>query len=251
MDDHAVHVDGFADDRIARLYDAECPWGTSDDFYLALDMAASSVLDVGCGTGTRLARAREVGHTGRLVGVDPAEAMLRVARAKTDRVRWLLGSAQTLDLDSRFDLVTMTGHAFQELLDDEAALAALGSFRRHLAPGGLLAFETRNPAARAWESWLREKTGQLVQAPDGEPYETWVDHPTAHGRDLVTFVAVVLSVRTGEELTSTSTLRFADPDHLRSLLEQAGFRVEGWYGDWERGPVLPASPEVVVLARPA
>ena len=39
-------------------------------------MAAPSVLDVGCGTGRLLHRAREAGHAGRLCGVDPDVAAL-------------------------------------------------------------------------------------------------------------------------------------------------------------------------------
>ena len=105
-----VHVDeAYTDAEFVRLYDAENPWHPMDDYYQRLDLAAASVLDVGCGTGTRLARTRQAGHRGRLVGVDPAEAMLAVARAKSDDVDWVLGEAQTLDLGTRFELVTMTG----------------------------------------------------------------------------------------------------------------------------------------------
>jgi SAM-dependent methyltransferase len=49
-------------------------------FYLPLVMEAASVLDVGCGTGMLLRRARAEGHAGRLCGLDPAAAMLDVAR---------------------------------------------------------------------------------------------------------------------------------------------------------------------------
>jgi len=35
-------------------------------------MAAPSVLDVGCGTGAMLHEARQLGHVGRLCGLDPA-----------------------------------------------------------------------------------------------------------------------------------------------------------------------------------
>jgi ubiquinone/menaquinone biosynthesis C-methylase UbiE len=249
VDAELTEVEKFADFRLARLYDAECPWHPQDDFYLALDMQAGSVLDVGCGTGTRLARAREVGHAGPLVGVDPAPGMLAVARAKTSEVEWIRGDAQTLELGRRFDLLTMTGHAFQVLLDDESVRAALRNFHRHLTDGGLLAFETRNPRARAWKSWTAERSRQTIEAPDGEPYEVWVDQPRTHGPDLVTFVSLNRSLATGELLTSTSTLRFIAPDHLRDLVEEAGFRVEGWFGDWDRGEVTPTSPEIVVLAR--
>lgn len=246
-----VHVDeGYADPWLVRLYDAECPWHPQDDFYQALDLRAGSVLDVGCGTGTRLVRARERGHTGELVGVDPAAGMLGVARAKSDRVEWIGGAAQTLDLGRRFDLITMTGHAFQVLLDDTSTLAALTAFHHHLNPGGLLAFETRNPAVRAWDGWVADHTGSRIEAPDGEPFEVWVDEPTEVPPDLVSFTASTRSLRSAELRTSRSTLRFVDPQHLRELLARAGFEVEGWFGDWDRSPVGPASPEVIVLARP-
>jgi len=240
----------YADVALAELYDAECPWHPQDDVYLALDLAAASVLDVGCGTGTRLVRAREVGHRGRLVGVDPGEGMLAVARAKTDQVEWVYGDAQTMDLGSRFELITMTGHAFQVLLDDISVQAALRNFHRHLEPGGRLAFETRNPDARAWESWIRTESLGRIEGPDGTAYEVWVDNPVVQG-DLVTFEAARRAPRTGELLTSTSTLRFLDAARLRDLVCQAGFTIEGWFGDWDRGPVTAGSPEIVVVARAA
>lgn len=41
----------YSDDEAAALYDVRNPWGPSEGFYLALVMGATSVLDVGCGTG--------------------------------------------------------------------------------------------------------------------------------------------------------------------------------------------------------
>jgi SAM-dependent methyltransferase len=241
--------DEYTDAAFARLYDAENPWHPMDDAYQRLDLAASSVLDVGCGTGARLARTRELGHSGRLVGVDPAEPMLAVARARCPAVTWIRGDARTLDLGERFALVTMTGHAFQLLLDDDAARAALRTFHRHLEPGGLLAFETRNPAPRPWVAWVPALTRVRIVAPDGEPFASWFDHPVEHDGDLVDVTHVVRSLRSGHERRFRSTLRFVDPEHLRGLLAEAGFVVEGWSGDWDGSPVLPTSPEVVVLAR--
>ena len=66
----------YSDEDAAALYDVLNPWGPSDDFYLAMMLDVRSVLDVGCGTGALLHRAREAGHTGRLCGVDPDEASL-------------------------------------------------------------------------------------------------------------------------------------------------------------------------------
>jgi SAM-dependent methyltransferase len=157
----------YADEDAAALYDLLNPWSASDDFYLALVMEAGSVLDVGCGTGTLLRRARDAGHAGRLSGVDPDRAMLAVAQRRGD-IEWLAATAASMTFESEFDLAVMTGHAFQFLVDDDELRASLAAIRRALVSGGRFAFETRNPAARAWESWNPASAIDIVD-PAGPP----------------------------------------------------------------------------------
>ena len=103
----------FAEPHLAALYDPLCGRESRDDFrfYLPLVMAAQAVLDVGCGTGALLRWAREAGHTGRLVGLDPGRGMLDVARKRPD-IDWILGDLTTVAWDQEFHLAVMTGHAF-------------------------------------------------------------------------------------------------------------------------------------------
>jgi ubiquinone/menaquinone biosynthesis C-methylase UbiE len=108
----------YPDEEAAGLYDLLNPWGRSDDFYLALAMEAKSVLDVGCGTGALLHRARDAGHAGRLCGVDPDKARLNVARLRED-VEWVSGTAASMKFAREFELALMTGDAFQALVSDE------------------------------------------------------------------------------------------------------------------------------------
>jgi ubiquinone/menaquinone biosynthesis C-methylase UbiE len=243
----AMRADGYQDLVLARLYDAMNPWGPSDDFYLGYVMAAASVLDVGCGTGGLLARARADGHTGDLVGVDPAAGMLTVARAKRSDVDFVRATAAAMSLGRTFALLTMTGHAFQELLTDDQIAAALANFHRHLEPGGRLAFETRNPAYRAWERWTPELMSGWVTAPDGEVFDTEMEVLGVAG-ELVEMRGVYRSRHSGQSYVDTGSLRFVPPDQLRAFLADAGFTVEDRYGDWQRGPVTEASPEVIVIA---
>src|SRR5262245_62962463 len=77
------YSDDYTDPRLAIFYDQLNPWGSDLDFYLDLVMAAESVLDVGCGTGSVLRKARASGHTGRLVGLGPAPAMRNQAKTST------------------------------------------------------------------------------------------------------------------------------------------------------------------------
>ncbi|HWO64186.1 MAG TPA: class I SAM-dependent methyltransferase [Umezawaea sp.] len=130
-------------------YDVINKWGPSDDFYLGLVLPATSVLDVGCGTGALLGRARDSGHTGRLCGLDPDEEGLAVARRRTD-IEWITGTAAEAPWTNEFDLAVMTGHAFQELITDDEVRESLAAIHRALVNGGRFAFETRNPTARAW-----------------------------------------------------------------------------------------------------
>src|SRR5882757_3297223 len=117
-------------ETLAELYDVLNPWWRADDFYLDLVMAARSVLDVGCGTGRLLYRAREGGHTGRLCGLDPDAGMLSLPQRWTD-IEWVLTDAASAKWDREFDLAVMS-HAFQYLVTDDDLRASLAAIRSAL-----------------------------------------------------------------------------------------------------------------------
>lgn len=241
--DHA-----YEEPLLAGLYDVLNPWGPGDDYYLELVMPARSVLDLGCGTGQLLRRAAAEGHPGVLVGVDPAAAMLAEAARDIGPVTWLRGDARTVDVGRRFELVTMTGHTFQVFLTDDDVRTVLSNVWRHLEPDGRFAFETRNPAAKAWERWIPEHSRVRVDAPSGESVEVAHELERTIEPDLVEFTSTCRFAGGSDPLISRSKLRFIDPDHLRTLLEDVGLRIDGWFGDWDRTPITPCSPEVIVVA---
>ncbi len=147
----------FADAGLAALYDQFCPRGqrTDFDFYLPLVMSARAVLDVGCGTGALLQEARDAGHAGHLCALDPAIGMLAQAR-KRPGIEWIFGDLASTDWDGEFDLVVMTGHAFQVLSEDDELRRSLAAIRSALTDDGRFVFETRNRLARAWDDWTPE-----------------------------------------------------------------------------------------------
>ncbi|MGW3104195.1 class I SAM-dependent methyltransferase [Streptomyces sp. NPDC001100] len=240
----------FGDMSLAELYDGLNPWGAGDDFCLDLVMSARAVLDVGCGTGKLLHRARGRGHRGQLTGIDPAAAMLVQARRREPGVEWVLGELRTIAWRGEFDLVVMTGHAFQVLVQDEELRVALRAVRDALAPGGRFVFETRNPAARAWESWTPDRV-RLLTCPDGGVVKVWQEVETVPAAaDRVTFTETFEGGRWAQPRVSRSTLRFLDRAALSRFLAGAGLAVVEQYGDWERGPLTSASPEIITVARP-
>ncbi|MFF5401804.1 class I SAM-dependent methyltransferase [Streptomyces misionensis] len=241
----------FVDLSLAALYDGLNSWGPSDEFYLKLVRRADAVLDVGCGTGQLLCRARAEGHRGRLVGLDPAAAMLVQARQARTDVEWVLGDTRARGWDGEFDLAVMTGHAFQVLLGDEDVLQCLRAVRRALRPGGRFAFETRNPAARPWERWTPDRVRE-VTAPDGAVVR--VRHEVQDGglRDgRVRFTETYDSDRWPAPRVSHTVLRFLDAGELGAFLTAAGLTVVEQYGDWDGGPLTPTAPEIVTVATPA
>ena len=241
----------FAEARLAALYDPLCGRETRADFrfYLPLVMSAKSVLDVGCGTGALLGWAREAGHTGRLVGVDPARGMLEVARTRSD-IEWTLGDMTTHAWDREFDLAVMTGHAFQQLVDDDEIRASLAAIHASLAHGGVFAFETRNPLAREWERWTPERRFEFVAA-DGAAASFHAEVETPAAGDVVRFTVTYASARWDRPESSRSTLRFLGRDALSAFLTDAGFVIEEQYGDWDRSPLAAGSPEIITIARRA
>lgn len=235
----------MTDDDAAALYDVLNPWGADDDFYLELVIETQAVLDVGCGTGRLLHRARNAGHAGRLCGVDPDPAMLGMARRRSD-VEWLAGTAASIPFADEFDLAVMTGHAFQCLVDDDELRVSLAAIRRALVDDGRFAFETRNPRARAWERWH----GSSLDAvdPSGRPVRVSYDVEAVVG-DVVTFTETT-SDRDGTPLrVDRASLRFLDLDGLDGFLSDAGLRVEMRYGGWRREPPTNESPEIITVAR--
>lgn len=241
----------FADPALAALYDDVCPRAERRDFdfYLPLALKARSVLDLGCGTGAFLREVREAGHAGRLCGLDPAAGMIAQARRHAG-IEWCQGDIVSAGFRETFDLVVMTGHAFQVLVEDHQVREALAAVHAALAAGGGFAFETRNPKARAWERWTTESMAKVV---DGAGWPVNVDCAVIAPFDgrTVSFTQTYTSPRWPEARVSPSTLRFLDAATLAAFLTEAGFAIEAQFGDWDGAPLVDRSPEIIMLARRA
>jgi SAM-dependent methyltransferase len=208
----------FGVPRLAAVYDALDPDRGDLEHYVAMvrEFGARQVLDVGCGTGELACLLARDGI--EVVGVDPAEASLEVARGKefADRVRWIHGDATTLP-PLQVDLALMTGNVAQVFLTDDEWSATVSGVRAALRPGGRFVFETRDPARRAWEEWTRERTHQVTSV-GGETVESWGDL-TAVDLPFVSFRGTYVFGSDGAVLTSDSTLRFRERAEVEESLD--------------------------------
>jgi ubiquinone/menaquinone biosynthesis C-methylase UbiE len=242
-----LHDDPLYDDPgLVQFYDLENGWGPDFDFCAKLAEEARSVLDLGCGTGELAAKLSE---SCAVVGVDPAASMLDVARARPggERVTWVEGDARDLRLERRFDLILLTGHAFQVFLTPDDQLAALRTMALHLNPRGRFIFDSRNPAAEAWKNWVPETSRRQVEHPALGPVEAWNDATYDPASGIVTYETHYRVPESGKHFSATANIRFTPRDELENLISEAGLHVTQWYGDWQENPWTPASKEIIPL----
>ncbi|MFF4974898.1 class I SAM-dependent methyltransferase [Streptomyces sp. NPDC001083] len=236
--------DCFAHPRLAAIYDPLEPDRGDLDAYvrMAEEFRARQVLDIGCGTGVfaLLLAARGI----EVVGIDPAPASIVVARGKAggERVRWICGEAADLP-PLQVDLATMTANVAQAIVDPHGWQETLRGARQALRPGGRLVFETRDPAARAWEQWTPEYSYRVSEIPGAGSVEYWVELLDVSA-PLVTFRQVYVFASDGQVLASDSTLRFRERNEVERDLITHGFVVD----DVREAPDRPGR-EFVFLAR--
>jgi demethylmenaquinone methyltransferase / 2-methoxy-6-polyprenyl-1,4-benzoquinol methylase len=133
-----------------------------------------SAVDVCCGTGDLALELLDVvSSRGRVVGVDFAEQMLDVARAKSSLVEWVRGDALDLPFaDGEFAAATI-GFGMRNLADHRQGFAEMA---RVVRPGGrVVCLELTEPpswvapASRLWTDHAVPALGRLV-ARDADAY---------------------------------------------------------------------------------
>lgn len=217
--------DCFEHPRLAAIYDPLDPDRSDLDAYLRMaeEFGARRVLDIGCGTGVFALLLADRGI--EVVGIDPAQASIDVARGKpgSERVRWIRGDAAALP-PLRVDFATMTANVAQAIVGPDAWRETLRGSYEALRPGGHLVFETRDPAGRAWEEWTRENSCRVTEIPGVGSVESWVDLIEV-SLPLVTFRWTYVFAADGQVLTSDSTLRFREREEVQTDLAAHGYVV--------------------------
>ena len=191
----------------------------------ARGVVPSSVLDLGCGTGSATVGFARAGL--RATGVDLSPEMLVHARqyasAENVEITFIEADMTDLHIDERFDLVTCVYDAFNYLAGEADAMRFIHGAYRLLNPGGYLIFDM-NTRSRLMNSWDQG----LVLAGDTDDlfvtYRSWYE-PAVDASPLV----MTAFVRD----QSGCWLRF-DEEHIERAwpiarvsdwLHEAGFRV--------------------------
>ncbi len=92
-----------------------------------------SVLDVGCGTGKLLRRAYICWPQAQLIGVDPANGMIEIAKRLTPNATFFTGMAEALPLQEASVDLALSTISFHHWQDQAAGIREIA---RVLRPGG-------------------------------------------------------------------------------------------------------------------
>ena len=231
------------------------------DFYLNLaNEYGGPVLEFGCGTGRITLPLARQGVD--VTGMDASHSMLEVLRAKLAkepagvrrRIRVVEGDFRTHYLGDQFSLVVIPFRPMQHMYTTEDQLAALKNAKRHLADGGILAFDVFNP------SFAKILTGV------GEEYLD-LEWPAQYGtdrmvrryfvKDEIDLINLSFSGRfifrlcEGDKVLSEEAqplkMSFYTYPHLKLLFYAAGLESVGEFGSFDRKPIGPEAPEMIFL----
>ena len=237
------------------LYDALLPADAHVPFYAGLArQQGGAVLELACGTGQLTVPIAQLGLPAT-VGLDRSRAMLKVARGRAAAagaaVAFVQADMRDFALGRAFDLIFVARNSLLHLLTTADLLAALTAARRHLAPGGVLAFDVFNPDVR------------ILARPSGQRLPVMEVPTAAFGR------LVVEDVRDYDSATQISSgtwyvsapgnadawivpmvLRSIFPQELPLLISAAGFELVSRFGDLSGAPFGAGSRAQVCVCRP-
>lgn len=202
-------------------------------------------LELACGTMRVMLPVAEAGT--RVTGIDESPHMLDLANKKLasappavrERVTLLQGDMRSFDLHQKFGLVYIPFNTFGLLVTAEEQLAALATIKKHLAPGGLFAFDVFFPDVKRMHGaelsrWQLEidhsfDDGSRVQRDNVREVDTraQIVSVTWRNREYQDQILV-------REWVNDLKLGYFWPREIEHLLARAGFEIVHFWGDFER-----------------
>jgi ubiquinone/menaquinone biosynthesis C-methylase UbiE len=125
----------YENSLLQRLYFDQVHKGVLRVIPLVVSTDPASIVDIGCGTGRLLRKIRQMYPISRLMGVDPAEGMIKEARRLTPDAKFSVGAVESLPFpDGSIDLAisTLSFHHWRDqaegLLEIKRVLRPEGRF---------------------------------------------------------------------------------------------------------------------------
>ncbi len=239
----------FSDPLLVSAYDALNALGKDSDFWLTeiARLEPKTIIDLGCGTGLLTCELAKLGYS--MIGVEPASKMLAIARKKpyAKKVQWIEGGYEQFT-NLTADLVLMTSHVAQFFLDDKEWEIMLEAAYKVLKSGGYIMFDSRTPIFPPYQTWPTAEAPRRAQDSELGPID-WYYQLLNIKANRVQYQLHFHFLNSGTHVTSTDELIFRSQNELTLSLNNARFRVEAIYGDWDSSLATPTSPEMIFVAK--
>lgn len=187
---------------------------------------ASSLLELGCGTGKLALYLGDTGYS--VVGVDISQEMLALANSRLMdsgfyNVEFLHGDLRTLKLPRKFDVIISLFHVFSYQTTNGDFAAALTTAKEHLNPDGILIFDCwYGPAVLSNKPTVRVKTiednvQQIVRIAEPEL------HPNTNTVDVNYSMFIKdKEINLVSEVKEMHSMRYFFLPEIRFFLQSAG-----------------------------
>ena len=220
----------------AHRYDLHTPpHHYRHDHAFVLDMAKTlgdpcRLLDVGCGTGVLIQKAREAGILA--TGIDASPAMVCAAKARSGEGAAAVCRMQDIDDVAAYDLVVSLSWTLNYCADRADLLGVLRRIHRAVRPGGQVLLQVAHSA---------HTNGQLVEdrevGPGGEPDDVVFFYRFAPmaGEDASMRAEYSYACKSLNELMyEQHVLRLADAHEVARCVGEVGFSNVQLHDSWRR-----------------
>lgn len=243
----------------AKYYDSNPAFLDDIPFYQQLiSWPASSILELGCGTGRVTAALAP--HCQYIQGIDISPAMISICRGKLlragipeTRARVIEGDITDFNLNRTFDLIIAPFRVLQNLETDQELDGLFGCIRRHLAKNGTCILNVFRPylepdeLRKNWATTEEEFSWEVLV--EGGRLACYDRRAHIDAENLILYPELIYRRYEGETLVEESLLKIVMrcyyPDTFERLIVQYGYSVLDRWGGY-RGEVYGQGPELVI-----
>jgi SAM-dependent methyltransferase len=182
--------------------------------------AATSLLDVACGTGSHARALIDIGF--EVDGIDLEPSFVELARAKCLEGEFHVGDMTRLNLPKRYDVVTCLFSAIGYAESDSELRSALSGMRAHLNPGGVVVVDPWFEPGQLTNGWISTLIGKEEDVAVCRMSRTLIE-----GRTSRLEFEYLIGRPTGiERRREVHELRLFTQDEMEAAFAAAGLKVE-------------------------
>tara|TARA_Y100000310_G_C20566954_1_gene755963 strand:- start:318 stop:1070 length:753 start_codon:yes stop_codon:yes gene_type:complete len=187
------------------------------------------VLDVGCGAGSHCIKLKKLSYI--VVGVDLNKKLIQYAKKKAPEIDFSIADQRNLKFNKQFDAIYTLCTVIAYATTNEDLVKTLKNHYSALKNNGLLIIDTFNPIIFIDKAEYEHERKNKINAIGQYAVRKYsVDENKQLSIDEATFY----DAETNKKVSADKAVkRMTFPQEMRYFLEQIGFSILGFYGDFD------------------